>query len=162
MHGDAYEAAGCFAGRYLTSIILTYHKRVICSFCINFAPIHLHFICFVPFRLRDWNFVSISALCGKCSAFLISLYLIAVTIRGEEQNPLSPWLYSPLNPLAKTKFVSLTHNKTNKIQRLLNTSTFGTYLTPTCFGLDCHRQGDYLHIDRKKNMSRVLQSFEMQ
>jgi len=35
------------------------------------------------------------------------------------------------------------------------------YLTATCFGLDCHSQGDYLHIDRK-NLSRALQSFEMQ
>ena len=99
MHGEAYEAAGCFAGRYLMSIILTYHERVICSFCINFASIHLHFICFVPLRLRDRNFVFIAALCGKCSAFLISLHLIAVTIRGQEQNPLTPCLYSPLSPL---------------------------------------------------------------
>ena len=124
MHGDAYEAAGCFPGRYLMHIILTHHETVICSFFVNFASIHLHFIWFVPFRMTDRNFVSISALCGKCSAFLISLHLMAVTIRGEEQNPLSSCLYSPLNPLVKTKFVLLTHNKINKIQRSLNTSTF--------------------------------------
>jgi hypothetical protein len=27
MHGDAYEAAGCFAGRYLMSIILTIRRE---------------------------------------------------------------------------------------------------------------------------------------
>jgi len=128
MHGEAYEAAGCFTGRYLMSIVLTYHERVICSFCFNFASIYLHFIRFVPFGLRDRNFVSIAALCGKCSGFLISFHLMAVTIRGEEHNPLYPCLYSPLNPLVKTKFVLLTHNKINKTQKSLNTSTFGIEL----------------------------------
>ena len=124
MHGDAYEAAGCFVGRYLMPIILTHHERVICSFCFNFASIHLYFICFVPFRMIDRNVVSIAALCDECSDFLISFHLMAVTIRSEEQNPLSSCLYSPLIPLVKTKVVLLTHKKINKIQRSLNTSTF--------------------------------------